>query len=141
MTAPLDSGDPLPVVPPDPVARAQRMGANSTPQLAAASAPNSLPVAQARPLPDATSNHHWPRADVTLPAPGPDPASRAGHRTGLNAGQVALLLLACGGVALLVAVIIGLRDNDPYRAVLGGGAAFIAMIPVAFTIVSAMRNQ
>jgi hypothetical protein len=137
MTTPIDSYGP----PPDPIASEQRKGANPTPQLPPASASNSLPVAQTQPLPDATSNGQWPRADATLPAAGRDPASRAADRGRLDAGELALLLLACAGIALLAGVIVALKEQDPYNVVLVGGPAFVALIPVAFMIVFAMRRR
>jgi hypothetical protein len=141
MADPLDASEPIPAKPPDPVFPEQREGANSTPQLSPAIAPNPLPFARTQPLPEASSNGQWPRAEVTLPATGPDPATRPGQRGWLEAGELALLLLACAGVALLAGVIVALHDRDPYRVVLIGGPAFVTLIPVAFMIVFAMRRR
>jgi hypothetical protein len=141
MAAPLGSSAPIPAKPPDPVLPEQREGANSTPQLPPAIAPNPLPNTPTQPLPEASSNGQWPRAEVTLPAAGPDPATRPTDRGRLDPGELALLLLACAGVALLAGVIVALKEQDPYNVVLVGGPAFVALIPVAFLIVFAVRRR
>lgn len=62
-----------------------------------------------------------------------------GSGGGLDAGQLALLLLACGGIAVLVGVIAALHYRDSFRGLVACGLALVAIIPVALLIVGTLK--
>ena len=117
------------------------MGANPTPQLQAALAPNSLPNVPTQPVPGATSIGQWPGAGATVQPPAFGGTPGSGSDDGLTPGELALLLMACIFLAGLAGIFVWLKDGSFLGAILGAGGAFLLIVPVAFMIVRSVHRR
>jgi hypothetical protein len=58
-----------------------------------------------------------------------------------TAGELALVLIACGFLSGLAGIFVWLKDENLAGTILGAGGAFLLIVPVAFMIVWSVRGR
>ena len=109
------------------------------PQLQAAT-PDPLPNTATQSPSGATNTERPEPGRATLPSEGAAGTTGTTPRDGLDAGQLALLLMACAFPAAVAGFLTWLSEHNGYKAVLAAGGAYVFLIPLALMIVYVLRR-